>query len=415
MADHRPAGLRVLYAATLAEFTAMGLFLAAIPLYVTRELDGSRAQAGLSVGVFALSAVLLRPVIGRGIDNRGRRPFLVGAMALLAVTSPLFALAGSVPAVIALRVAQGAVGAAFYTTAAAVTTDLAGPERRASAIARFSLFLYAGFALGPVIAETSISRIGFGAAWAAATILALTGLAAVWALPETGGTAMARRAELRAGGHRSRRLLHPAALAPGAVLAATGVGYAAVTAFSPLYARQIGLGSSGSLYVTFAVTIIVVRLASLASIDARSRAAVALPGLALATVGLGVMALVPGGTLPGPASAFVGVGAFCAGFALIFPALMAFTVDRVEDHERGETLGSFTAFMDIGTGTGGFLVGAIADGAGFGWAYGVPALLCGAGGLLFSALVLRDRSRSPERTGSASPAPATQNPGQNEG
>ena len=88
---------------------------------------------------------------------------------------------------------------------------------------------------------------------------------------------------------------------------------------------------------------------------------------------------------------FVGVAAFGAGFALIFPALMAFTVDRVPDHERGEALGSFTAFMDAGSGGGAYLIGAIADAAGFGWAYGTPAMLCVAGaGLL---LVLAARSR----------------------
>jgi MFS family permease len=382
------ASLRLLYAATLAEFTAMGLFLAAIPLYVTQELDGSRATAGLSVGVFAISAVLLRPVIGRGIDHRGRRPFLLGALALLVVTSPMFLFAGAVPVVVALRLAQGAVGAAFYTTAAAVTTDLAGPERRASAIARFSLFLYAGFAIGPVLAEETSSRFGFGATWIAATALGLMGLAAVLALPETGGSAMTRRAELRAEGHRGRRLLHPAALAPGLVLASAGVGYAAVTAFSPLYARHVGMASSGALYVTFSLTIIVVRVAALRSLDQRSRAAVAIPGLALASLGLGVL-----GVGQSPTAAYLGVATFGAGFALIFPSLMAFTVDRVEEHERGETLGSFTAFMDIGTGTGGYLVGRVADSAGFGWAYGLPGLLCAAGLVLFTVLARREHLR----------------------
>ena len=80
---------------------------------------------------------------------------------LLALSSPLFLFAHSVPAVIALRMVQGVVGAAFYTPAAAVTTDLSGPEHRASAIARFSLFLYAGFAVGPTLAESAISSTGF--------------------------------------------------------------------------------------------------------------------------------------------------------------------------------------------------------------------------------------------------------------
>jgi predicted MFS family arabinose efflux permease len=113
-----------------------------------------------------------------------------------------------------------------------------------------------------------------------------------------------------------------------------------------------------------------------------------------AAAGLGVLAV-----LQEPAFAFVGVGAFGAGFALIFPALMALTVDRVADHERGEALGSFTAFMDIGSGGGAYLIGAIADSAGFGWAYGTPALLCVAGGGLLLALGARSGQASGQTVG----------------
>ena len=93
------------------------------------------------------------------------------------------------------------------------------------------------------------------------------------------------------------------------------------------------------------------------------------------------------------------MAAFGAGFALVFPSLMAFTVDRVDDHERGEMLGSFTAFMDIGAGGGGFIVGLIADRAGFRWAYGVPAVLC----LLRVRPARRHRPPAPRRACTAIP------------
>jgi MFS family permease len=150
-----------------------------------------------------------------------------------------------------------------------------------------------------------------------------------------------------------------------------------------------------------------VRLVAGRLADSIGRVATALPGLGLAAVGLGVLALVQE-----PAFAFVGVAAFGAGFALIFPALMAFTVDRVPDHERGEALGSFTAFMDAGTGGGAYLIGAIADRAGFGWAYGTPALLCLAGAGLLVALAVRSRQTvgadlRGEDEGAAGDAPVT--------
>lgn len=385
-------GLWLLYAATLANFTAFGMYFAAIQLFVEGELAASKGSVGLAVGAFSISALLCRPWVGRSIDARGRRPFLLGALAILALSSLGFLLADDVATVVVLRLIQGISGGTFYTTAAAVATDLAPLERRAAAIARFSLFLYGGFATGPALAEWLAGNLGFPSVWLTAAGLGAVGVVCIWLLPESGSAAMARRAEL---GRAARRLLHPAAVGPGLVLMTTGMGYASVTGFSSLYAREVGLDSGGALYATFAVTILTVRLVSGRLADTYGRRAVALPGMGLAAGGLGLLALVQQ-----PATTFAGVAVFGAGFSLIFPALMAFTVDRVEDHERGEALGSFTAFMDIGTGGGAYLIGLIADRAGFGAAYGTPAVLCLAG-----ALLLAHVARTTPATGSSATVP----------
>jgi len=345
-----------------------------------------------------LSAVVLRPLIGRGLDRHGRRPFLIGGLVLWAGSALAFFLATAVPVVILIRLVQGIAGGCVYTTSAAVATDLAPDDERASAIAKFSLFLYAGFAIGPAIGEALIAGPGFWAAWVAAAAMATVALLLVLGLPETGTDAMAVQAETA--DRPRRRFLHPAAVGPGIVLACAAVGYVSITIFSPLYARHIGLSSSGTLYAAFAVTVIVVRLVSIRFVDAVGRTTIALPGMALTTVGLALLAL-----FPVPAAAYVGVGLFGAGFALLFPALMAFTVDRVSDHERGEALGSFTAFMDIGSGAGGYLVGFVADRAGFTWAYATPTLLCAAGFAVLANLARTTRTAPISNAGSTVPLP----------
>lgn len=375
----------LLAAATLAEFTAMGLFIAAIPLYVKEELDASTTAAGVAVSVFSITAVLLRPSIGRGVDTIGRRPFVLGALGLLAVSSPLLVLATSVPAVIGVRLLQGAVGGTYYTSSASMATDLSPPERRASAIARFSLFLYIGFAVGPALGEWMIRHHGFDAAWLTGAALGAAGFAAAWQLPETRVRADAAEDPPLA---RTRRVVHPAAIAPGLVLLSAAVGYSGITAFSSLYARQVGMGSSGTLYAAFAVTIIGVRLASLRLIDHIARRTLVVSGLSLSSAALVVLA-----SFESPTPAVIGVATFGAGFAVVFPTLMAFAVDRVSDHERGETLGSFTAFFDIGAGLGGYVVGTLADEWGYSWAYGIPALLCAAGAVAMSYIARPDRVR----------------------
>ena len=381
--------LRLVYAVTFCQFAAMGMYLTGIQLFVKDDLIGSKAAVGLAVGAFSITAVLSRPIVGRGVDQRGRKPFLYVGLALLALSSLGFLFVDSLVEVVVLRLVQGVNGACVYTCVAAMATDLAPPSKRASAIARMSLFQYAGIALGPSAASLLIDHADFDAVWLLATVLACTGLLVVTQLPESGADAMAARA---AHGRSTRRLLHPAAIAPGLVLLTGGIGYASVTGFGSLYARHVDM-SGGLLYAVFAFTVIGVRLVSGALADARGAVRVALPGLLLSAVGLLTMALVQE-----PATAVVGVAVFGVGFALVFPSLMALAVGRVPDHERGEMLGSFTAFLDIGMGGGAYLIGAIADAAGFGAAYATPAMLCLCGAALLG-IIGRERPAVPSAAG----------------
>lgn len=404
-------GFVLLCAATYAHFVAMGVFLSALPLFITRSLGGSRSAVGLAVGAFSLSAVVLRPIVGRGIDKRGRRPFLVGGPALLAVSSLGLLAAESIPVVVVLRLLQGVAGACYYTAGATVATDMAPDGRRADYIARFSLFLYGGFATGPALGEFLVSRFGFSTAWSVAAAAALAAAVVGSLVPET----LAARDENRVGdqaaesertpepalggaaavappvtvGRVRRRFLHPAAVGPGFVIMTAAVGYVAISTFSPLYARHIGMTSSGPLYVVFALTVLTVRLFAGRLADVHGREKVGLPALLIGSAAFALLAL-----QPAPALAFVGVAAFGSSFALLFPALMALTADGVREPERGAALGSFTAFFDIGASGGSYAVGALADHFGFGVAFSLPAVLCLVGFAALARIAARARAAS---------------------
>lgn len=391
----------------------MGVFLSALPLFITRSLGGSRSAVGLAVGAFSVSAVVLRPIVGRGIDKRGRRPFLVGGPALLAVSSLGLLAAESIPVVVMLRLLQGVAGACYYTAGATVATDMAPDHRRADYIARFSLFLYGGFATGPALGEFLVSRFGFNTAWFVAAGAALTAAVVGSLVPETlaareedvsdvaaseGESERGRAPAPALGGVAGvappvtprkvrRRFLHPAAVGPGFVIMTAAVGYVAISTFSPLYARQIGMTSSGPLYVVFALTVLTVRLFAGRLADVHGREKVGLPALLIGSAAFALLAL-----QPAPALAFVGVAAFGSSFALLFPALMALTADGVREPERGAALGSFTAFFDIGASVGSYAVGALADHFGFGVAFSLPAALCLVGFAALARIAARARA-----------------------
>ena len=376
---------------TFFHFLSMGVFLSGLPLFVSRELGGSKAAVGFAVGCFSLTAVVARPWVGRRIDRFGRAWFLRLAPVLVAVTALGLLAADVLGAVIALRLLQGLSAAAFYTGAATVATDLAPEEQRAEYIARFSLFLYAGFATGPALGEFLIEAKTYSWAWLAAAGAAVVAASIAAVLPET---KPAEDDDAPARPVTKRRWIHPAAIGPGMVLLTIAVGYTAISSFAPLYARSIGMGSSGGLYVTFALTILFVRLVSGKLADRFGRTAVALPGCISGAVGMLLIA-----AIPEPLVAYAGVAFFGAGHALIFPALMAHTVDQVPDYERGEALGSFTACFDVGASTGGYLVGYVADQAGFRAAWATPGIIC-----LVGVVILLTVVRPTERRGSGTRA-----------
>lgn len=369
---------------TLFHFLAMGVFLSGLPLLLTRELDSTKAAVGFAVGSFSLTAVATRPFVGRAVDRRGRKAFLVGAPLVIAASAAGLLVAGFYAAVVALRLAQGAAGSAYYTSAATVANDLATPEKRADAISKFSLFLYAGFSIGPALGEWLIVERGFPWAWLTALVFATTAAAFASGVPET------RTDDDE--GERKRRLIHPAALGPGLVLMTVAVGYSAIGSFSPIYARSIGMSSSGVLYIAFAVSIFVVRLVSGRLADRYGRIAVSLPGLLAGAAGMVLLALVQE-----PVAAVIGVALFGSAHAMAFPALMALAVDRAPDRERGEVLGSFTACFDVGAASGATLVGAVADRAGFEAGWLVPAALCAVGAAALFAMGRRERGPTETR------------------
>lgn len=359
-----------------SNFLAIGVLLSAVPRYVKEELGGSSAAVGTATTIFFAAALLTRPLVGRAMDRVGRRPFLTWPLLAMALLALGMELAHAVWAVVLVRLLQGAFGSTFYTACAVVATDIAPPEQRASAVARLSLMIYLGFAFGPFLGEFLFDR-GSQWPWLVCAALHLVAFATSQRLPET----LRERRSIDQP-RPSMRSLRRVVLRPGVAQLCAGLGYSCVVAFLPSYSREIGLGSSGALFFTYACSALLVRVFSGRLADRFGYVAVAIPGLLVFGLGHLLMAVAWAEWVPFPAIAMTGIG-----FGAVFPALTALAVDRAPDEQRGQVLGVFLSFNDLGNAIAGPAVGAIADAAGFRWGYGVPAIVAGVG--LVVALGLR--------------------------
>ncbi|MGH2748654.1 MAG: MFS transporter [Actinomycetota bacterium] len=337
---------------TLAYFISVGALIPTLPRYVKGPLQHGDAAVGLTIGSFALAAVVLRPMVGRLGDVRGRRLLIVAGGTLVGVSVLAYIPANALGPLLLLRLLSGAGEAFFYVGAASVINDLAPDERRGEALSYFSLALFAGIAVGPAIGEFVLGATNFDVVWLVAAVTGFFAGALGFKVPET-------RPE-DAGQQVRRRIVHPAALEPGMILAASIWGLATFTAFVPLYTIEIGMSGSRLVFVVHAVTIMLIRSfgARIPDVLGPGRSA----RLALTVVAAGLIVM---GTWAEPAGLFVGTFVFALGQAFAFPALMTLALRGAPAAERGSVVGTFTAFFDLAFGVGAVSAGAIAEVLGY--------------------------------------------------
>ena len=161
------------------------LYLPALPS-LTRELGASMAGAQLTMSLLILAFGLAQMVWGPVADRFGRRPVLLGGLALFTAASIGCACAGSIESLIAWRALQGAAMAAGVVCARAVLRDLYEPAQGAHvmSLALSGLGLIA--LLGPLVGGVAASGWGWrGPLTVVAAVGALTLLWVVLRLPET--------------------------------------------------------------------------------------------------------------------------------------------------------------------------------------------------------------------------------------
>jgi MFS family permease len=364
---------------TLAYFTTVGAMQPTLPRYVEGPLGGSSVAVGLTIGAFALTAVLLRPLSGRLSDTRGRKILIVGGGTLVGLSVLAYALSTSLPTLIASRLVTGVGESFFYVGAASVINDLAPDERRGEALSYFSLALFGGLAIGPVIGETILDAAGFDAVWIFSGASALTAAGLGLLVPET-------RPE---GAGRTRTpLLHRAAILPGTVLGTNIWALATFTSFITLYALSLGLNGARYVFVLNSAVIIAIRLfgARLPDRLGAKRAG----SLALITTTIGMIILAAWHSVAG---LFLATFVYSIGHAMAFPALMTLALRNAPASERGAVVGTFTAFFDLAFGVGAISAGAIASLFGYRGAFAGAALIA-LGGL---ALLLTAARRYAQR------------------
>ena len=361
--------------AELAYFTAHGLLIAITPRFAAGPLGADELGVGVTIGAFAVTALLLRPIAGRTADRRGRRALLVGGALLSMAAIAAHAVVPSLEALIGLRLVLGVAEAFFFVAGFAMVADLAPPGRAGEALSYNSLALYLGIAFGPGVGELLLATGGFTLAWMGGAGLALAATLLALTLPETA---------LRTGGSGRLVLIHRRALLPSVGLFTGVAAMSGFLGFVPLYTDEtLRIGGSGPVLLLFGMVVVVTRVVFARLPDRVPGFTLAAAALALIAIGLGTMWVFP--TVPG---LYAGATLTALGVAFTTPAFFAAIIPRVAPSERGVALGTTSLFIDLAFGGGPVLTGLVAGYAGYAAGFGAVGLvaLAGAVGTAYAAL-----------------------------
>lgn len=369
-----------LAAAALAFYIAGGILLPITPRFVEARLGGGAVDVGVVFGSYAIASLVLRPVVGWSSDRFGRRPLLVGGSILTVVGMLLHLAATSIGVLVAARSLLGAGEGFFLVAAIAAASDLAPPERRGEALSFFSLSLYLGIAIGPLLGEAILAASDYAGVWLATAAIAAIAVGLSLAVPESAPMAVAHV-------KRPARtpMIHPAGLFPGFIVFTGMWGMAGFFAFLPGHLATVGMTGASLPLVVYALIVIGLRVVGASVPDRFGAARVGGAALALAAVGLAVVGVVP--SVPG---VLVGTAVFASGVAFIMPAMILLAVSRVPPEERGAVIGTGAVFLDVAFGVAPVALGFVAAQTGAGPTFLVSAAVAAFGcALLVTRLGIR--------------------------
>jgi MFS family permease len=169
----RDRRFQVASVASLASgWAAMGVRGALVPVLVVEVLHREPAWTGIAFAIAAVVQTIALGPAGRFVDSVGRRPAIVWAFAVGAVTMMAIPFVTDLWMLIGLLVVY-AVAAAFIGTApSALMSDAAG-GRRGTPVAVFQASADVGSIVGPLAAGALLDAFSYPAAFASAAVLML--------------------------------------------------------------------------------------------------------------------------------------------------------------------------------------------------------------------------------------------------
>ena len=178
---------------TVFSLRMLGMFMV-LPVLTTygMALQGaSEALIGLAIGIYGLAQAVFQIPFGLLSDRIGRKPLIVGGLAVFVLGSVIAALSDSIWGIILGRALQGS--GAIAAAVMALLSDLTREQNRTKAMAFIGVSFGITFAIAMVLGPIVTHALGLHALFWMIAALATTGIVlTIWVVPNSRTTGESR-------------------------------------------------------------------------------------------------------------------------------------------------------------------------------------------------------------------------------
>jgi len=184
-APRQVPSLAILIAISTISPVAMNIYLPSMSGMV-EAFGTTSGRVQLTMSLYFLAIGFAQLVLGPMSDRFGRRPVIIGGMALFVIGTVLCLIAPTVEALIFARILQAAGGATGLVLGRAIVRDLYDREQSASMIGYVTMGMSVGPMLAPAVGGLLDEQFGWSGGFYLVLVLGIAVTAAtVVALPET--------------------------------------------------------------------------------------------------------------------------------------------------------------------------------------------------------------------------------------
>lgn len=327
---------------------SMGQFMmnTLLPKYVD-SLGGSATVVGMVAGIFAVTALGIRPIAGPAMDYFKKNRMLSLSLGLITVSFVVYGFSGSIPTLVAARLIHGIGIGMSAPLSLALVSNILPPGKMASGLGIFSLGSVIATAVGPTIGLKLAAMIGYNY-----TFFVCTGLMAISFF-----LTLFVRADkpFRTGGFKIslNQIIAPEAILPTLVIFFQILSFSTINAFIAIYGGLVGIEEIGLYFFANAVCLVFIRPFSGRIADKLGLDKLIIPGLVIFAGALVLTSFCR--SLP----MFILAGVVTAlGFGISEPLIQTMNMQLVPRERRGAA--GNTNFMGIDIG---FLIGPTVAGA----------------------------------------------------